>query len=164
MIQRFYNTSISRPGGFKMLKIVIFKTEKTEVELFLLLASRGRHAEIPYYQSVDSMSVSEGVIVFARLDCAPVQGYKVGCSGDSIITTESFAVSMGTWLRDWGITFDIDKVDYDSPEAARALLKEMRAKTDSSRREETNRLINEGLAKQRQELDVELLAELDLQQ
>ncbi len=111
-----------------MLTMVIFSTKSTETDLLFLCASRGRHADIPYYESVDTIDWNNGFITFARLDCAPAQGHKVGFAGNLLITTESFEHEVAGWLRGWGIAFTVRRETVPSPEAARALVARLRQK------------------------------------
>ena len=142
-----------------MLKMVVFKTNRPEAELFLRLTALGRHAEIPYYQSVESYNVKDGTVTFARLDCAPVQPYKVGCSGDCVVTTLTFSSRVGAWLVLWGITFQQEMQECDSPAEARQILTDMRNRVDKEERARINLAIEEGIKAQQTSLDAELLRE-----
>lgn len=142
-----------------MLKLVIFKTNEPEADLFLRLTARGRHADIPYYQSVESSNPADGTVVFARLDCAPAQPYKVGCAGDRLVTTESFAHYLESWLQEWDIPFQREIRECESPAEARQALENMRGETEKKERARINRAIEEGLRAQRENLDAVLLAQ-----
>lgn len=142
-----------------MPKLVIFKTNESEVDLFLRLSARGRQPDIPYYQSVESYDVADGTVIFRRLDCRPAQPYKVGCAGGCFITTESFAQCVELWLLEWNIPFQREVRECDSPAQARQILTTMRSDVKKKERSRINRLIAEGLKLQRERLDAVLLSE-----
>jgi hypothetical protein len=110
------------------IKLAILETEAKEEYLFLRLVKRGRHAETPYYFSVDSYSLDEGWVLFERLDCAPVPSFRVGVAGNLLIVSKKDVAEVSRWLDVWEIKFTphVVREKVETPEAARALLREMR--------------------------------------
>jgi len=111
-----------------MFTMMTLETGLTEEELFLKLVSRGRHADIEYYFSVDRYDWEEGVVVFTRLDCAPAPSFKVGVAGNKLVVSATYWSEVSDWLRAWGIVFaQVRQDDVNSPEEARRLLAKLRA-------------------------------------
>ena len=111
-----------------MFTMMTLETGLTEEELFLKLVSRGRHADIEYYFSVDKYDWEEGVVVFTRLDCAPAPSFKVGVVGNKLVVSATYWNEVSEWLREWGITVTDAKQDsINSSEEARRLLAKLRA-------------------------------------
>lgn len=141
-----------------MINMVIFTTDRSEDELFLRFASRGRsRADVPYYYSVEEVDVKRGMIVFCRLDCAPSQPYKVGFAGNEVITSASFADNVSEFLGDWDIPFTKTVKEYSSALTARRLLSYKReTKVGKEERSRVNLRIKQGLRELREKETQEL--------
>lgn len=110
-----------------MFKMVLLRTDLIEENLFLKLVFRGRHADIPYYFSVENYDWTEGVVIFTRLDCAPAPIFKVGVAGNCLVVSSTYQHEVKSWLRGWDIAFKIlEEKEIDSPEKARSFLRQLR--------------------------------------
>jgi hypothetical protein len=119
--------TIEREVLAMVIKFVVITTDSNEEDLFFNLVSRGRWADIPYYYSVENHDWLRGTVQFEMLCCSPAPRFKVGIAGKELFLTEKEHREVLSWLAGWGIKAEIKKgVDFDSPEAARAFLEELR--------------------------------------
>ncbi|MDD5032877.1 MAG: hypothetical protein PHC85_02060 [Candidatus Pacebacteria bacterium] len=116
-----------------MLNMILFDTNAREGEILFLLASRGRHADIPGYQSVQSFFLDKGIVIFSRLDCSPADSFKVGVAGNSLFTTLTFADEIKDWLLKWKITFEQARLEFFSKKEARRYFGGLREETEKNR-------------------------------
>jgi len=144
--------------GITMIKL---ETKSDEATLFLLLTGRGRLAYVPYYQSVESYDEEAGTVIFARLDCAPADCFKVGVAGNSLITTKSFEHEIFAWLRDWEIEYTVSQETFDTPADVMNFFLSEREKTKVGR-EEILQKIKVGLIQQGKRAEKVSLGEYEL--
>jgi len=130
--------------GITMIEIT---TDKDEATLFLLLTGRGSRAFLPYYQSVESYDVDEGTVIFSRLDCSPADRFRVGVAGNALLTTKSFEHEIISWLKDWGVSYNLHEQVFDEPVNALNFFRTIREKSKTGRENALER-IEVGLKKQ----------------
>lgn len=110
-----------------MIELIVLKTDSTEDKLFLKLFSRGRHADVAYYFSVDHYNQKQGWVMFTRLDCAPTPSFRVGVAGNKIIISKKDLQRVSSWLTGWDISFEAgQEEEFETAEAAQAFLAELR--------------------------------------
>jgi len=104
-----------------MIRLLVLETHEEEGDLLFRLIGRGRHADIPYYFSVDSHDLEKGWVIFTRLDCAPAPYFKVAVAGRHLVVSERDHTIVQSWLREWGLDFTLYKiVEGQTPEEAQA--------------------------------------------
>lgn len=145
-----------------MIRLSVLKTKLREEEIFSKLVSRGRHAEIPYYFSVERYDLREGYVVFTRLDCAPAPVFKVGVAGNCLIISQKEVVLVKNWLSEWNIDFEVSQVkDFQTPAGAKRFLRKLREQALSQdERKLAEEKAKEAILKINETADRELIAQM----
>ncbi len=144
------------------IELRVFATNATEIENFVRLVGRGRHADIPYYESVDEVDPENGWVMFSRLDCAPAPRFKVAVAGNLVIISAKSEAEVRSWFKEWRVQFRIvEKITVDSKNKALRKLKDMRSKhVPKGGRTRQMRELRKLLTAQAEAADNELLARI----
>ena len=112
-----------------MITLCVLETNSTEEELLFKLASRGRHADIPYYYSVDDINFAIGEVDFTRLDCFPAPAFRTHVSGQYLIVSALNFDEVADWLRGWNVKFsDVQRHTFGSKDAVWKFIRDFRNK------------------------------------
>jgi len=142
-----------------MIRLNVWETSLNEHDLFFKLVARGRHADIPYYFSVESWDLEKGWVIFERLDCSVRQPFRVGVAGNKIIFQTNMENEVARWLKDWGATVvTYGTLNADSPAAVHTALSVMRKGAMSEAdREQMNTDLSRRITEHRKGEDADLL-------